>query len=152
LPALVLASSPSTPCTALRQYDLARLRRDGRGGRRDRCGDTNLILEPITLLKAIELGPRGRPKKDEEKGDNVTLKERGNSRAYILARLRRVEAAAHTGGFSALDAVLPRDHVEDVVARLAREARRVTPHRRPQTGLLGFLAQDTSAEGRKSRS
>ena len=35
------------------------------------------------------LGKRGRPKKGEEKGDNVTLKGRGNSSAYILARLDR---------------------------------------------------------------
>jgi hypothetical protein len=35
------------------------------------------------------LGKRGRPKKGEGKGDNVTLKGRGNSSAYILARLDR---------------------------------------------------------------
>ena len=45
--------------------------------------------KPIPYLRAQELGKRGRPKKGEEKGDNVTLKERGNSRAYILARLDR---------------------------------------------------------------
>jgi hypothetical protein len=46
--------------------------------------------EPIPYTRAIELGKRGRPKKGgEEKGDNVTLKSRGHSRAYILARLDR---------------------------------------------------------------
>ena len=47
--------------------------------------------EPIPLKVAVKLGKRGRPKKGEEKGDNVTLNGRGNSRAYTLARLDRDE-------------------------------------------------------------
>jgi hypothetical protein len=45
--------------------------------------------EPLPLDQAVKLGRRGRPKKGEEKGDVVTLKGRGNSSAYILARLDR---------------------------------------------------------------
>ena len=35
------------------------------------------------------LGQHGGPRKKGEQGDEVTLRQRGNSRAYILARLRR---------------------------------------------------------------
>ena len=40
----------------------------------------------IPFDRAVKLGKQGRPKKDKEKGDNITFKERGTSRAYILAR------------------------------------------------------------------
>ena len=43
----------------------------------------------IPFDRAVKLGKQGRPKKDKEKGDNITFKERGTSRAYILARLDR---------------------------------------------------------------
>lgn len=43
----------------------------------------------IGLDEVVILGKRGRPKTGEEKGDNVTLKSRGNARAYTLARLVR---------------------------------------------------------------
>jgi len=46
--------------------------------------------EPIKYDWAIELGKHGGKRtKGQKQGDNVTLKERGNSRAYILARLDR---------------------------------------------------------------
>lgn len=45
--------------------------------------------QPVSFDTAIKLGKRGRPRNGEKKGDNVTLKERGNSRIYILARLDR---------------------------------------------------------------
>jgi hypothetical protein len=35
------------------------------------------------------LGNHGGPRKKGEQGDEVALRQRGNSRAYILARLRR---------------------------------------------------------------
>ena len=43
----------------------------------------------MPLDQALKLGKRGRPKKGGEKGDIVTLKERGNSSTYILAPLDR---------------------------------------------------------------
>ena len=46
----------------------------------------------IPFDQAVKLGRHGGDRKSEkikDQGDNVTLKERGNSRAYILARLAR---------------------------------------------------------------
>jgi len=43
----------------------------------------------IGMDQAVLLGKHGRPKKGEEKADNVSFSNFGNSRAYILARLDR---------------------------------------------------------------
>lgn len=37
----------------------------------------------------MKLRAHGRPRKEDQKGDNVTLKDRGNSAAYTMARLNR---------------------------------------------------------------
>ncbi|PWT73222.1 MAG: hypothetical protein C5B60_08475 [Chloroflexi bacterium] len=52
---------------------------------------TEIVNGSITEDEGIQrlLGPRGRPKKDKEKGYNITLKQRGTSRAYTIARLKR---------------------------------------------------------------
>lgn len=44
--------------------------------------------KPIPFQRAIELGKHGGARKVKQ-GDNVTLKGRGNSEAYTLARLDR---------------------------------------------------------------
>lgn len=45
----------------------------------------------VTDKEAKELGKQGRPKKGEEKGNNITFSEveRGTNKSYTLARLRR---------------------------------------------------------------
>ena len=44
---------------------------------------------PDDLGHIAQLGTHGGPRKKGEQGDDVTLKHRGNSQAYLIARLRR---------------------------------------------------------------
>lgn len=50
-----------------------------------RRGSTSRAYILARLEVVHKLAKHGRPKKGEEKGDNITLKDRGTSRAYILA-------------------------------------------------------------------
>ena len=52
--------------------------------------------------RAQELGKRGRPKKGEEKGDDITLKRGSTGRAYILARLDRDDQAGNAENVTSL--------------------------------------------------
>jgi hypothetical protein len=47
------------------------------------------VNKPVAFKEASELGQRGRPKKGEQKGSDRTLKSRGETAAYLTARLRR---------------------------------------------------------------
>jgi len=44
---------------------------------------------PDDLGHIAQLGTHGGPRKKGEQGDDVTLRHRGNSQAYLIARLRR---------------------------------------------------------------
>jgi hypothetical protein len=51
---------------------------------------------PDDLGHIARLGNHGGPRKKGEQGDDVSLRHRGNSRAYVIARLER--DAANGGG------------------------------------------------------
>lgn len=72
----------------LGEFDSRRLRRRDVVG--PHCGTKRLRRRAFlswTARTVVRLGKRGRPKKGEEKGDDITLTRGSTGRAYILARL-----------------------------------------------------------------
>src|SRR4051794_34787875 len=99
----------------------------------------NPTTEPISLNAVLELGKHGgdrRSEKVKDQGDNITLKERGTSRAYIIARLERdghhelaakvrekklsANAAAEEAGFRKKRARRKRTALELILAQLPK--------------------------------
>ena len=71
------------------------------------AGLDGLDWREIPFDQAVTLGKHGGDRKSEkakDQGDNVTLKERGNSRAYILARLDRDGHAELADVYQKIDA------------------------------------------------
>jgi hypothetical protein len=89
---------------------------------------------PDDLGHIARLGNHGGPHKKGEQGDDVSLRQRGNSRAYILSRLRR---DAENGGGRDVKALLA-GVLNGQISAYAAAIEMGYSHRKPPIGRVEY--------------